>query len=60
MKTLFRNFYLCSECGEEWDDTWTCACNDKCSHCGAETEPYLWEEQEITEEEYDRFIKHCP
>lgn len=29
---------------EEWDDTWCCACNDKCPSCNAEIEPYKVEE----------------
>jgi len=35
----FRNYFDCDQCGNEWDDEWSCACNDKCSVCGAEIEP---------------------
>ena len=35
----FRNDYHCSECGEEWDDEWSCMCNDRCPRCDAEIEP---------------------
>ena len=35
----YSNHYDCSECGHEWSDTWSCACNDKCPGCGSETEP---------------------
>lgn len=38
----FRNFYR--HCGGEWDDTWSCKCNDECPKCGAEIEPYRSED----------------
>jgi hypothetical protein len=28
-----------SHCGETWEETWECACNDKCPVCGKEIEP---------------------
>ena len=28
------NHYRCPGCGEEWEDTWSCACNDECPGCG--------------------------
>ena len=31
----YRNFYECARCGSEWADTWSCACDDDCPHCGA-------------------------
>ena len=34
----FRNSYSCS-CGEEGEDEWSCACNDKCPSCGREIQP---------------------
>lgn len=34
----FRNYYR--HCGEEWEDVWSCACNDECPVCKAEIEPY--------------------
>jgi len=36
-------------CGEEWEDTWSCMCNDKCPVCGAEIEPV--ESEAISEED---------
>ena len=37
----FVNHYRCPECGEEWQDTWSCACNDQCPGCGLkDVEPY--------------------
>ena len=38
--TQFKNEYRCEPCGEEWDDIWCCACNDKCPRCNAEIEPF--------------------
>jgi len=40
----FRNYYRCPNDGTEWDDAWSCACNDKCPACNAEIEPYDSEE----------------
>ncbi len=36
----FLKYYECSRCGAEWTDEWSCACNDRCPDCNAETEPY--------------------
>ena len=30
----FVNHYRCPRCGEEWQDEWSCACNDECPGCG--------------------------
>lgn len=35
----FHNFYRC-DCGESWNDYWACTCNDDCTNCGKEVEPY--------------------
>ena len=40
----FCNFYRCSECGTEWQDDWSCTCNDRCPECNTETEPYKSED----------------
>ena len=32
---LFRNFYRCARCSNEWVDVWTATCDDDCPHCGA-------------------------
>ena len=29
----FRYHYHCSDCGEEWDDEWSCSCDDDCPEC---------------------------
>lgn len=34
----FRNHYY--HCGIQWSSEWNSACNDKCSLCCAEVEPY--------------------
>lgn len=39
----YRNHYKCP-CGCEWDDEWSCMCNDRCPDCNAEIEPYESEE----------------
>lgn len=31
----FRNHYTCARCKGEWDDEWSCMCDDDCPHCGA-------------------------
>ena len=41
---MYRIYYHCSECGEEWTDEWSCTCNDRCPKCNAETPPYSSEE----------------
>lgn len=28
-----RNFYKCPNCGERWEDLWSCACDDQCPKC---------------------------
>jgi len=40
----YRNHYKCSECGTEWEDEWSCTCNDRCPECDAEIEPYKSED----------------
>lgn len=37
---MFVNHYRCPVDGTEWDDEWTCTCNDHCPTCNAEIEPY--------------------
>ncbi len=33
-------------CGVEWEDIWSCACDSECPECGADIQPYDWEELE--------------
>ena len=39
-QTWLLNKYECVECGEEWDDEWSCACDDECPECGTIMTPY--------------------
>lgn len=34
----FTNFYV--HCQQDWDDEWSCMCNDRCPVCNYEIEPY--------------------
>jgi hypothetical protein len=34
----FLKRYKCEDCGTVWTDEWSCACNDRCRKCRAETE----------------------
>jgi hypothetical protein len=44
---LFRNFYKCYRCNEEWEDVWSATCDDDCPHCGARhCSPYKSEDEE--------------
>lgn len=31
----FCNHYTCGRCGKNWDDEWSCTCDDDCPYCGA-------------------------
>ena len=46
----FTNHYHCERCNTEWEDTWSCTCNDRCPECNAETEPYTSEDNEAGED----------
>jgi hypothetical protein len=34
VKMIWRNFYKCPKCGNEWEDSWDCQCDDDCPKCG--------------------------
>jgi hypothetical protein len=40
----FVKYYRHDDCRIIWTDEWSCACNDDCPKCGAEVEPYDWED----------------
>lgn len=41
----FLNSYRCDRCDTEWQDVWSCACNDQCPSCGTkDIEPFESEE----------------
>lgn len=27
---LYKNYYSCPKCGEDWEDVWDCMCDDRC------------------------------
>lgn len=29
----YRNHYHCGDCGTDWDDEWSCCCDDECPNC---------------------------
>jgi hypothetical protein len=31
----FLNYYTCERCKGEWEDEWSCTCDDDCPYCGA-------------------------
>ena len=31
----FINHYHCTDCMTDWDDEWSCACDDECPNCGS-------------------------
>ncbi len=31
----YLNKYVCPDCGAEWEDVWSCGCDDKCPECEA-------------------------
>jgi hypothetical protein len=31
----FLNYYQCYKCDSEWNDPWSCTCDDECPVCGA-------------------------
>lgn len=40
LEVQYWNYYHCEYCLTDWEDTWTCQCNDECPGCGKEIEPY--------------------
>jgi hypothetical protein len=51
----YRKHHKCV-CGEEWEDEWSCLCDDECPRCGKDIEPDAWEEVEMSPEEIRRLI----
>lgn len=29
----YRNHYHCGDCGTDWEDEWSCGCDDECPNC---------------------------
>jgi DNA-directed RNA polymerase subunit RPC12/RpoP len=48
---LFRNFYRCERCSNEWEDVWSATCDDDCPRCGARhMSPYKSEDEDHEED----------
>jgi hypothetical protein len=43
---VFRNFYQCDECPNEWSDTLLCVSVSWCPSCDMEIAPYSSDEME--------------
>jgi hypothetical protein len=44
----YRNHYHCGDCGTDWEDEWSCCCDDECPNCGSsDWSPY--ESEDLTE-----------
>jgi len=50
---MWTNYYLCV-CGEEWQDTHSCCCNDHCPVCNKEIEPYISDDGSLTTRKIDK------
>jgi hypothetical protein len=40
MSDLFQNHYRCESCDYYWHNAWESQCNDQCTMCRAEVEPF--------------------
>ena len=45
----YINYYRCPDCNEEWQDEWSCTCDDECPTCGIPYTPY--KSEDINKEE---------
>ncbi|MFZ0525389.1 MAG: hypothetical protein WA776_12140 [Xanthobacteraceae bacterium] len=54
----YRSYYECDRCGYEWQDEWSCMCDDDCPECGARhMSPHHGDElTEIIAEEDGEFV----
>ena len=49
---LFRNYYQCARCRQEWTDVWSAQCDDDCPFCNAgHMSPYRSEDVEEENDE---------
>lgn len=54
----YRNHYHCGDCGTDWEDEWSCCCDDECPECGSRHWSPL-ESEDLTEvvlESKDGFV----
>jgi hypothetical protein len=47
----FIKYYRHKRCCAAWTDEWSCACDDECPRCGAEIEPYGWDDLSVRVDE---------
>jgi hypothetical protein len=49
----FQNCYRCMRCRKEWENEWSCRCNDRCPDCDIEITPYssLDISEEVTDDD---------
>lgn len=54
----YRNYYKCARCQYEWQDEWSCNCDDDCPHCDARhVSPHEADDlTEIIEQDGDELI----
>jgi hypothetical protein len=54
----YCNYYKCARCDYEWQDEWSCTCDDDCPECGARhMTPYDSDDlTEVISEEGGEFI----
>jgi hypothetical protein len=46
--TWYLNHYQCDDCGTDWDDEWSCCCDDECPTCGSgDWSPYASEDLSV-------------
>ena len=50
----FTNYYV--HCKTEWNDNWSCQCNDECPECHSEIEPYASHDNEGSEDDTEHFV----
>lgn len=37
---LYLNYYHCNECNVDWEDEWSCMCDDECPSFGSDVSPH--------------------
>jgi hypothetical protein len=40
----YINYYRCTDCNTEWQDEWSCQCDDECPVCATPYSPYMSED----------------
>jgi hypothetical protein len=40
----YINYYRCTDCNTEWQDEWSCQCDDECPICAVAYSPYMSED----------------